>query len=588
MEQETSNKEFWIVPKRSNLHQSICFIEAVLNKGYDNTAWNATKQNNIGNELRKRGATQFARTPSAQAMRTHLSLVQYLGFLYIDNSTTPRTLKVTEAGRRFFEHHKNDIKTVENLVSGRREKKLILTSPIFKSQFEKLQLTNPIELKYCENIFVFPFRIALKLISELGYLDREEIGYFLFNIKSEDEVPLTKLRIQKFRQQSKAERIKEIDVYSKTRFGNIALVQAPSANYFMGLCENTGIIKRVNNKRPNPGKEPLRKIPAIKIKDGKEETVQEILGEKYSEVKPYDFKDDTHLWMEYYGKPKRLSPPIDIQIINESRNQVFIVIEKENSMVGGDLVESNGTLVHPMFIQEDYDLIIINPVDGEHLSRHTITPDKTDTVFSFNADIPQDLKISDPNKLKEKILNHSAARNFEREFLSYLNVLRKITGQDYSDDKSLRGGYCEYLFFQLLNELKNRDIIDDVYWNGRLTKYGLPRPAPGGKLGDPDIVFKMNGEHFVLEVTVIKPKSTQFSAEGSSVPDHIKLFKENNPTKKVNGVYAAPLIHSRNTSAMQAVLKPTGITLKCITDCDLVKLLTSMNKDKIYKELKML
>lgn len=39
------------------------------------------------------------------------------------------------------------------------------------------------------------------------------------------------------------------------------------------------------------------------------------------------------------------------------------------------------------------------------------------------------------------------------------------------------------------------------------------------------MIFVIDDIHFVLELTTIKPKSMQFRAEGSSVPDHVRLYK---------------------------------------------------------------
>lgn len=574
----------WIIPKRANLHQSICFIEAIINKGYNGTRWSSQKQDNIGNELRKRGATRTGRTPSTQAMRTHLSLVQYLGFIYIDDTTTPSILKVTEAGELFLKHHQKSIINITNLIEGKSNGELILTSPIFRKQFEKLQLTNPNELKYCENVFVFPFRIALQLINDLGYLDREEIGYFLLMVKSEDEINLTKLKIKKFRMQSKEDRLEEITEFKKTKKGNIALVQAPAAGYFISLCINTGIISRTKISIPNPGPEKLRDIVAIEIKAEEKERVEKILDEKYSGAEPYDFGNNKQLWMDYIGNPRRLSPPIDVKVTNDSADEVIIVIEQDSLMLAGDLVGIGRSILYPMFVNEVYEVIMIDPLNGEQLHRRTIRPDFLVRDFSIDAEIeytPKNGLIS----IQTRIIEHSESKTFDNEYLTYLNVLQTITGKDYKNNKNLRGGYYEFLFFKLLEELRKRNVIDEVYWNGSLGEFGLPRPAPGGKTGTPDIVFKINGVNFILEVTTIKGKSSQFQAEASSVPDHIKLFAQENPSEVIYGVYSAPIIHSRNTSVMKAVLAPNNITLHCLEDQSLVKLLAGQNRDEIFKKL---
>ena len=56
--------------------------------------------------------------------------------------------------------------------------------------------------------------------------------------------------------------------------------------------------------------------------------------------------------------------------------------------------------------------------------------------------------------------------------------------------------------------------------------------------------------------------------EDSSVPDHIRLYKQETG-KGVTGVFCAPAIHERNTAAMRAAIAPYGIELHCITDQEL-------------------
>ena len=167
---------------------------------------------------------------------------------------------------------------------------------------------------------------------------------------------------------------------------------------------------------------------------------------------------------------------------------------------------------------------------------------------------------------------------------TYLGMLSKMTGINKTSDKSLRGAYLEFYFYELLEKLKEEKVVDDVIWNGKVGKYGLPNSAPGGKTGTPDIVFAIDDVHFVLELTTIKAKSTQFSAEGSSVPDHIKLYKETT-SNKVVGVFCAPCIHERNTASMQSTISAYKIKLNCMTNADLVDLLKTKDKDTIKKGL---
>lgn len=587
MVQKNRSREVWLVPKRGSLHQTICLIESLINRKYDNTSWNDQKQNNLGNDLRKRGAVRIKRSPSNQSIRTLVASVpQYFGLLYIDSSTTPNTIKLTEAGERLYNYHKSSIKNIGTLGEGQNNGELIKTSPIILEQFEKLQITNPILLKDCENIYVFPFRAVLKILLDLGYLDREELAYFIFSIRGEDEIPLVINNIKKFRKQNKIDRDTEISLFKGTHIGNITLVAAPSAGYFENLCLTTGIIEKKNIQIPNPGSSPKDKIPAIKITAGQETYVRDILNNKYKDAEIYDFGNRLKLWIDYIGNPNRLIPPRDINLINKCSGNLIMILEQNGIMLTGDLVEKESALIAPMFINEDYDVVLVSPKDGNVINRVTITPDFSVSNYDFNATVA--IGTSETiNDIANSIIEHSASKTFDNNYLNYLGIIENIVGTDLINNKNLRGAYYEFLFYKLLDSLREEGIIDDVYWNGKVGQFGLPRPAPGGKTGTPDIVFMINGEYFILELTTIKPKAMQFSAEGSSVPDHIKLFAEENDGVTVNGVFSAPNIHERNTSAMQAILDPLGINLKCIVDDDLVNLLLSNDRTLIFNKLKM-
>ena len=82
-------------------------------------------------------------------------------------------------------------------------------------------------------------------------------------------------------------------------------------------------------------------------------------------------------------------------------------------------------------------------------------------------------------------------------------------------------------------------------------------------------------------MTTIKAKTLQFKAEGSSVPDHIRLYKQESG-KNVAGVFCAPVIHQRNTAVMKSAIEPYGIELHCMTDKKFVELLLSGEKEKIF------
>lgn len=576
MAQKNRTKEIWLIPKRVNLHQTICLIDGIIERKYDGTSWNPQKQNNLGVNLKKWGATKDGKNISQQAIRTLVaSIPQYLGFLYVNTESTPNTICLTEAGMALWHKHKDELVKVPNLVEG---KDLLITeSEAVLKQMEKLQITNPVIKKDCENIYVFPFRFMLKVLLKVGYLDQEEIAYFLFKVRNEDEIDVIVQEIENFRKLPMDNREALINAFKSTHIGNITLVKASSAGYFISLCQITGIIDKLKVTPNNRN----GAIAALKINDTYMRYVEEMLNSKYQNTQTYDFEDNLQLWIDYIGDPSRDYPPIDVSVINKTNSSFLIQIFKDGACKYDDLVDENGVLQFPMFVNEQYDVKIIDISTGDELETLTISPTFEQREFEIESQLSNAVAANETlEDVAEEIMEHCAATNFAGKTLNYLNTLSKVTGIDKTGDKSLRGAYFEYYVYKMLNILKAERVIDEVIWNGKIGKYGLPTQAPGGKTGTPDMVFTIDELHIVVELTTIKAKSLQFSAEGSSVPDHIRLYKQESG-KDVVGVFCAPTIHERNTAAMKSTIAQYGIELHCITDKELVNLLLSRDKDKI-------
>ena len=576
MAQQNRSKEIWLIPKRVNLHQTICLIDGIIERNYDGTSWNPNKQNNLGVNLKKWGATRDGKNISPQAIRTLMaSIPQYLGFAYINSNTTPNTICLTEIGYDLWNYHKDKLVKVPNLNDGKD--KIITSSKLVLKQMEKLQITNPVILKDCENILVFPFRMTLKLLLKLDYLDVEELAYFVFKIRDESEFDLAAKEIQNFRKLQEEERISIIDEFKKTHIGNITLVQAASSKYYQSLCCLTGIIDNVKIKPSNLSST----LSGIKIKEEYKQYVSSVIT-KYQGVQPYDFKNNLSLWIEYIGNPKRMIPPFDVEFKNENEDSIFITIKKNDVPLDCDVLEKNSCMYFPMFINEEYELEISNIEDGQLLGKEKILPNYDNNSFSIKfREKEHYLKQESLEDLCKEVMIHSNANNFDGKMANYLKVINKITGVNKLEDKSLRGAYYENLFYKILNSLKDSNKIDDVIWNGKIGKYGLPVQAPGGKTGTPDIIFSINGVDYVLELTTIKSKAVQFSAECSSVPDHIRLYAQTTKNKVV-GIFVAPIIHERNTNTMKSVLEKSNIEILCIEDKNFLKLLKS---DNIQQEI---
>lgn len=274
------SKEVWHFPKRASVYQMAGFIQILEDLKFHRKSWAKGKKETFNTELAKRGYTESGSPLAPSGLRTLEALIKYFGLIYVDNSMKPPIIYITDAG---FKLLRNPIET-------------------FKEQMLKLHITNPTILKDCINVKVFPFRTALKLILEFGFLTYEEIAYLLIaKMKNQADFDRIRKDLQKFRTLPGKEKNKTIQSFLKTPEGNVALGQAPTAVYFTSLCIGTELCERDSKKK------------FLRIKETKEQEVKGLLY-RFEGIEPYDFGDNLPLWIEYYGNPKRLSPPRDIAI----------------------------------------------------------------------------------------------------------------------------------------------------------------------------------------------------------------------------------------------------------------------------------
>ena len=571
-------KELWHIPKRGNGHQTIYMVHLLTGDKFSGKSWSRTKQELLATEMGKAGLTEKGIALSHQSVRTLLANIpKYLGFIYIDESTTPSRLVVTEVGHLLVNHHKiQRIKQEKNLKTYRAQNSLIETSRIFNEQMLKLIMTNPIILNDCQHILVFPFRFTLKLLLELDYLDKEEIAYILFHVKNEDELLLIIQKIKNFRALPPDNRTKEITAYKKTQEGILTLVKAPSSGYYMYLCESTGICKRIE---VTVNKTSKNKLTSITLTD--KEKTKSIL-KKFNNTEIYDFKDDWFLWKEYYTKPQRIHPPISVSIKSPSAEE-FLVSIKNNPYETIGTVSNGKDFVFPAFPDEDYVLDVISYSSGDPIIQKKIRFSKT--VKSFELDFK---KIRNVTRTKEIVVDEIVEffsgkyDGFDKKYHAKLKSLKKITGKDNLNNFR-RGGRLEFLFFDLLRYLKNKKIIDEVLWYGNTKEFDLAAPAPGGKHGNPDIVFEIDEYFIVVELTTIKGVRAQWSSsEASSVPDHIAKMKTENPSKKVIGIFSAPSIHPQLEQNLMLNAKKDNVGMIFESCVEFAKFLSTATR----KELK--
>lgn len=538
----TRSKEIWHIPKRGNVHQTIFMVHVLTWDKFLGKSWSSGKQEALGSEMGKAGLTKSGKALTHQSVRTLLAnLPKYLGFVYIDESSKPPRVMVTDIGYELIRKHKTDkISKHKNLGEYRKSEDLVETSGVFKKQMSKLIVTNPSILQDCQNILVFPFRMTLRLLLELEYLDKEEIGYILFHTRKEDEFPLLMQKIKNFRSLAAKERTAEIEAYEATAEGKLTLVKAPSSVYYMYLCYSTGLCDRIYVK-VNKTKE--SRLPAIKLKD--KDLVKDLL-KKFKDAEIYDFKDDWFLWKEYFSDPKRLYPPFDITIKTTSDTEILVTISKSNYLAGSEIISrKKNSFVVPVFRGEKYKIIAYDMENGNEVYSKTVVFSRQNREFIIELKARKYKRKITKEDIVEQIKQMFSKKysGFDKEYFAKLKTLQNVLGKNYFDNRR-KGGRLEYLFFELLSLMREASVLDEVFWYGSKKKYGICEPAPGGKEGYPDVVFEIDNNLFILELTTFHGIRAQWSsAEASSVPDHIAKFKRMSPNKKTIGIFSAPSIH---------------------------------------------
>jgi hypothetical protein len=577
MAKRTRTLEIWHIPKRSSIHQTIGAVHILSDSKFNGKSWTGGRKETFNTELKKWGLTEEGKPLSPSGRRTLEALFKYLGFIYINKSSTPPTLLVTDVGLDLVKHHPLTQK-FKTLKEVQKNKKLIKASPVVKHQMVKLQITNPIIREDCINILVFPFRITLRLLLDLGYLDIEEIASILFQIRAEDQYDYMKQRIQNFRSLPADQRRAEIEQFKRTEEGVLTLVKAPSARYFMSLCEGTGLCKVKRGK-----------ISTLHLVDGAEEEARNILT-TFQGVRPFDFKENAELWIEYYGKPNRLNPPkmVTIAFTNPLKEEKIVVIQKEGKVVDGEtLGEDLDRMETPLFKNEEYHIEIYDCGTGTKIREDKFKIDETENALKIDISKAEAQAVTN-EEITEMIEELIQSGSLDNAYMNRLNIVSRITGLDIRGNLNyLRGGRLEYLVYRFLHNLEEEGKLDSVVWNGNIRKYGIYQPAPGGRPGKSDIIFNIGEFTIVLEVTTIKDTRMQWNAEGASVPDHITNYKDKNSGEsQVIGIFSAPSLHAQLVKNLTQHSKTDKIPILCYPLKELLELLQKLSRDELSKKIR--
>lgn len=471
----TRSLEVWHIPKRQNVHQIVGAVEILAGDNFNGKSWTSMRQENFNTQLGRQGLTNNGRPLSPSARRTLEALIKYLGFIYVDNSTTPTTINVTNAGFELIKKHGSILGKNRNLREAHEKNEEILESSLVRHQMTKLQITNPVVREDCINILLFPFRITLSLLRDMGKLSKEELGYIVFSMKKEDEYNLIIEKIKTFRLLSEERREAEINAFKDTEIGNLTLVQAPTATYYMGLCIGTGLCEKRGNE--------------LYIKNEELSKATEII-EKFKGVKTFDFADNLRLWIEYFGDVKRLIPPSLVKVSLNKETSVYIkILDRDGKEIDNGVISSEKKyLFVPLFKGEEYTFEFYSFKDASKIHEEKVLI--KDGEINFDIPVKEEEKtVIDEDSLVEKIGGLINSRDFDSEYLHHINIVKTITKKENFNTAQLRGGRLEYLFYKLLEIYKEKGEIDDVVWNGRVDDFGLAYPALGGKEGYPDIYF---------------------------------------------------------------------------------------------------
>jgi len=577
-------KKIWHVPKRASVHQTVVLVELVSKPRFNNKTYSTGVQESIASKLGMAGATKSGRAITHQATRTLLALPQYLGFIFIDDSSTPSRIFVTPVGIDLINFHNiADIPHQRNLKGYRDSGYLINTSPLFLQQMVKLIITNPVIKEDCEEILVFPFRFTIRLLLELGYLDREEIGYILFYSRTEDSYELTKQRILNFRSLRPEQRHSEIEAYKSTPNGQLTLVLASSAGYYEKICYSTGLCRQIRVRVNKPGN-PL--LPAIRISNIDE--AKKILDETEN-YEIFDFGNNKSLWFEYYGSSARKTPPIPVSIKTNIEIDTLILVENSlGNVIERNLINQETPLQNlPVFIDEPYRVKIFSLDNGNLLFNDELVFNYTHREECIELEINQPIIRLSLQAISNMISEMFSGQfqGFDEEYFKRLLVLSSVLRRNFIDNYR-KGGRLEYLFYRLLRNLKEEGKIDEVFWYGNIGEFGLANPAPGGREGNPDIIFYIDNYLFILELTTIPGTRAQWtSSEASSVPDHIIRIKSNHVDQIVHGIFSAPSISPQLENNLRLNANEQNVGMICITCAELSHLFTNCDRNSLVEFL---
>lgn len=469
---------------------------------FEKKTWNEGKQSFYAILLNKENLSGSTNPRSARAI---LGTFKFFGLAWTKN----RKLIISPAGKAF--------------IHGDRSK-------ILKLQLLKWQFPNPYQGKgivapYTNSLRLFPFRIVLRLLYEIGPLHEDELALFVWKVKSDsdEELKQAKKKIRKYRKLSEEEKVKLCETDSL--FVTNHEYEAHLRPYIIatGLCSFD------------------RKKRFLKLNPRAKKEIERVLSEGVK-VKT-DWKNEDE-WFAYYGSIKYRYPPRMIKFELKSRVGVaggFYVKIMQNGRETYGLTENTGCTNLSLFDYRKFNIEVMRPSDGKVVFKGSkeVKPRDSKVVIRIKKGLPA--RIVSVDELIGKI-NQLLSAGLDDDVRKRLEMRKRIMKRDVNQRflRHLRGARFEQLVYELLLLFETK-IFDSVIWHGRIAEWGLPIPAQkvsketGKKL--PDMLAFEGANVFVIEVTLLRGRAQWEKPEAVSVPDHIEDMIKFHKKKRVCGLF---------------------------------------------------
>lgn len=464
---------------------------------FEKKTWNVSKQSFYGILLNKKGLSGSTNPRSARAI---FGTFKFFGFAWTKN----KKLVISPAGKVFI--HGDIPKTL-------------------KLQLLKWQFPNPYEGKgivapYTKSLRLFPFRVILRLLYEMGHLYEDELALFVWKVKSDcdEDLKWVKKEIRKYRKLSdeKKEKVCKADPLFVTDHE----YEAHLRPYITatGLCSFN------------------RKQRFLKIDPKSKREIKRVLSEAV-EVKT-DWKDEDE-WFTYYGNIKYRYPPRTLRFELRPRGGIamgFCVKIIQNGREAYGITDNKGSTNLSLFDYRKFIIEVMRPSDGKIVFKDSmeVKPRDSRVVIRIKEGLPIRKKSMD--ELIGK-LNQLLSAGLDDEIRNRLEMRKRITKQDVSHRflGYLRGARFEQLIGELLLSFEKK-VFDSVVWYGQIGEWGLPISAGAGK---PDVLVFELGSVYVIEATLLRGRAQWEKPEAVSVPDHIEDTIAVHKNKRVCGLFIA-------------------------------------------------